>query len=86
MFPSVLGGAGRDYLVAQCLAFLPRFDLAKFGQRLRKYIIEKPHRVQNFAHGCGCFGSISLAEGKHAVIAQVSHDTRFGNPVIEQVT
>src|SRR5512143_1677525 len=65
--------------------FLLRFDLAEFGQRAIEYIIEEPHRIQNFAHGCGCFRSISLAEGKHAVVAQVSHDSRLGNPVIKQV-
>src|SRR4026209_1863019 len=64
-------------------AFLLRFDLAEFGQRTVEYIIEQPHRIQNFAHGRGCFGSVSLAIGKHAVVAQISHDSRLGNPVIQ---
>ena len=63
--------------------FLLRFDLAEFGQRAIEYIIEEPHRIQNFAHGRGCFRSVGLSEGKHAVVAQVSHDSRLGNPVIE---
>src|SRR5512144_2974206 len=65
--------------------FLLRFDLAEFGQRAIEYIIEEPHRIQNFAHGCRCFRSVSLAEGKHAVVAQVSHDSRLGNPVIKHI-
>src|SRR6478735_4576621 len=64
--------------------FLLRFDLAEFGQRAIEYIIEEPHRIQNFAHGCRCFRSVSLTERKHAVVAQVSHDSRLGNPVIKQ--
>ena len=59
--------------------------LHRCSQRSREYIIEEPHRIQNFAHGRRCFRSVSLAKGKHAVIAQVSHDTRFGNPVIDQI-
>src|SRR5262249_34341350 len=59
-----------------CSTFLLRFDLAKFGQRSLEYIIEEPHRIQNLAHGRRSFRSISLAKGKHAVIPQVSHDSR----------
>src|SRR4029079_16498543 len=67
-------------------AVLLRFDVAEFGQRAIKYIIEEPHRIENFAHGRRCLGPVGLAIGKHAVVAQISHDSRLGNPVIEQVS
>src|SRR5512139_638770 len=66
--------------------FLLRFDLAEFGQRAIEYIIEEPHRIQNFAHGRGCLRPVSLTKGEHAVVAQVSHDSRLRNPVIQQVS
>src|SRR5207342_1037129 len=50
--------------------FLLRFDLAEFGQRAIEYIIEEPHRIQNFAHGSGCPRPVGFSKGKHAVIAQ----------------
>src|SRR5215467_11140031 len=46
-----------------------RFDLAICGQRAFKLIVEEPHRIQNFTHGCRRFRPICLAKGKHAVIA-----------------
>ena len=42
-----------------CCAFLLHSYLANM-QHLREYIIEKPHRVQNFAHACRCFDLSAL--------------------------
>src|SRR5262249_60641633 len=74
-----------DQLLPRRSALLSLY-LVELGQRTVKYIIEEPHRIENFAHRCGRLCAVSFTEGEHAVIAQVSHDSRFGNPVISQVT
>src|SRR5215510_370229 len=75
----------RKRAVPRCSAFLLRLDLVELGQRALEYIIEEPHRIQNLAHGYGRFRPVGLAEGKHAVVAQISHDSRLGDAVIQEV-
>src|SRR5215471_12822748 len=77
--------ASRPSCVGQCTVSLASPDLLEFRLRLLELPVEEPHRVENFAEGGRCSGSVSLAEGKDAVVSQVFHDHRIGNPVVEQI-
>src|SRR5476651_2377888 len=66
-------------------SFLLSLDLIKFRQRSFKFVIEEPHRIENFAEGCRCSRPVCLSEGEHAVVAQIKHDLRVGDSVIGQV-
>src|SRR5258708_6703454 len=65
---------------------LPRLDLVEFGERPFKFVIEEPHRIKNFAEGCGCSCPVGLSKGEDAVVSQISHDPRVGNSIGEQVS
>src|ERR1700730_2522163 len=63
----------------------PGLDLFEFRKRPFEVPIEEPHRIKNFAEGCRCSCPVSLPKGEDAVVSQISHDRRVGNPVVEQV-
>src|SRR5258708_4618696 len=61
------------------LTLLLSLDLFEFGQRSFKFVIEEPHRIENFAEGCRCFCPVNLSKGKDAIVAQISHYRRVRN-------
>src|SRR5580704_19796213 len=69
----------------QALILLPTCDLFQHGQRALEFVVEEPHRIENFAEGCGCFRPVGLSKGEDAVVAQISHDGRVGNSIAGQV-
>ena len=68
------------------LSSSPNPDLVEFGQRSFKFVIEEPHRIKNFAEGCGFFCSVSLSKSEDAIVSQISHDSRVGYFIVDQVT
>src|SRR6266481_2317507 len=74
--------SGRHLLTS---TFLLPLDLVEFGKRSFKFGIEEPHRIKNFAEGCRCSCPVSLSKGEDAVVAQISHDPRIGDSIIDQV-
>jgi hypothetical protein len=65
--------------------FSLRLDLVEFGQRSFEFVIEEPHRIENFAEGCRRFCPVGLSKGEDAVVAQKSHDRRVGNFICGEV-
>jgi hypothetical protein len=41
------------------MVLLPGPDTAEFGQRSFKFVVEEPHRIEDFAESCKCLGSRS---------------------------
>src|SRR5262249_38173195 len=62
-----------------------RLDLVEFGQRPFEFVIEEPHRIENFAEGRRCFRPVGPSEGEDAIVAQKSHDRRVGNSIVGEV-
>src|SRR5437870_3824844 len=67
------------------MSALLSLDLVEFGRRSFKFVIEEPHRIENFAQGCRCFCPVGLSKGEDAVVAQKTHDPRVGNLEFGQV-
>src|SRR5712692_2436154 len=67
------------------LTLLPSLDLVEFGPRSFKFVVEEPHRVENFAESGRCFCPVGSSKGEDAVVAQISHDPRLGNFVADEV-
>src|SRR4051812_2221792 len=59
-------------------------DLVESRQRPFKFVIEEPHRIENFAEACRCFCPVGLPKGEDAVVAQISHNRRVGNSMVGQ--
>src|SRR6266850_8261471 len=63
---------------------LPSLDLFRFRKGSLKLLVEEPHRIKNLAEGYRCPCPVSLSKGEDAVVSQISHDRRVGNPVVDQ--
>jgi hypothetical protein len=74
----------RTFVRWQSLIFtlLPGPDLVEFGQRSFKFVIEEPHRIENFAEGSGRFSPVSLSKREDAIVSQVSYDGQVRNPIV----
>jgi hypothetical protein len=59
------------------MALLPSRDMIEFDQRSFEFVVEEPHRGENFAKSCRCLGSVGVSKRKNAVVSQISHDPRF---------
>src|SRR6478752_3606118 len=53
---------------------LPCLDLVEFGKRSFEFGIEEPHRIKNFAEGCGRSRPVGFPECEDAIVSQVPHD------------
>ena len=72
-------------LMGHLLSSLPRPDLVESGKRLLKFGIEEPHRIKNLAESCRCSCPVGMSKGEDAIVSQISHNSRIGNSVVEQV-
>jgi hypothetical protein len=59
------------------MVLLPGPDSVEFGQRSFKFVVEEPHRIEDFAESCRCLGSVGASIRENAVVSQISHDPRL---------
>ena len=52
-------------------------DLVEFEERSFKFLVEEPHRIEDFAESCRCRGSVDASKREDAVVSQISHDSRL---------
>jgi hypothetical protein len=64
------------------LATIPDGDLVEFGQHSFTFVIEDPHRIKNFADGCGCFCPVSFSKSEDAIVAQITHYHRIRDFIV----
>src|ERR1700742_2592950 len=60
-------------------------DLVEFETGLLEFGIEQPHRVENFPVIGRCSGPVGLPIGEDAVVPQIAHHRRIGDPIVQQI-
>src|SRR5712672_3131657 len=57
-------------------------DLVEFEERSFKFVVEEPHRIEDFAESCRRLGSVGASEREGGVVSQISQDPRLRNSVV----
>src|SRR6266436_5428765 len=57
-------------------------DRVEFEEHSFKFVVEEPHRIEDFAQSCRRLGSVGASKRKDAVVSQISHDPRLRNSVV----
>jgi len=60
-------------------------DLVEFGKRAFELFVEEPHRIEDLSVIGRPFEKEGLSKGEDAVVSQISHHLRVGNPVAGQI-